>query len=262
MIGVFDSGVGGLSVLKEIVPLIPSESYIYIADSGYCPYGPKSKEEIIQRAKLITDFLISKGANIIVVACNTATAAAISYLRSNYSIPFIGMEPAIKPAVLNSKSGVVGVLATRGTFKGELYLNTLNKFAFNKKVIEQVGEGLVELVEDNNVNSKQADSLLRSYILPMINAGADKLVLGCTHYPFLIDKIKDISGDRLEIINPAPYVAKHCKEVLDEISYSLEDPKFLYFYTTGANISILKKLSNDILINNCYENVLYDIITL
>ena len=136
MIGVYDSGQGGKSVLKELRALMPGEDYVYFADAAYCPYGPKSPEFIIERACTITDFLISKGCQIIVVACNTATAAAISYLREYYRVPFVGMEPALKPAALHSKTGVVGVLATSGTFKGKLYLNTLAKFSGDVRVIQ------------------------------------------------------------------------------------------------------------------------------
>ena len=148
MIGIFDSGVGGLSVWRELYKVLPKEKYLYFSDAGYCPYGPKSREEIIARVRVIADFLIENGAEIIVVACNTATAAAIEFLRGNYGIPFVGMEPAVKPAAINTRTGAIGVLATRGTFKGELYLRTLHKFASNAKVLEQVGEGLVELVEN------------------------------------------------------------------------------------------------------------------
>ena len=168
MIGLFDSGVGGLSVWREMVKVLPNERYLYVSDSGHCPYGPKSKEEIIARAVAITDFLISHGAEIIVVACNTATAAAIEYLRRHYSIPFVGMEPAVKPAALSTRTGVIGVLATKGTFKGELYLRTLHKFASNAKVIEQVGEGLVELVESGDINSDNARQLISRYVVPML----------------------------------------------------------------------------------------------
>ena len=187
---------------------MPAQDYIYVSDGGHCPYGPKPVDYVMERARKITEWLMKRGCSQIVVACNTATAAAIGYLRSHYDIPFIGMEPAIKPAALHSETGVVGVLATAGTLKGELYHRTLAHFASNVKVIERVGEGLVEAVENGDISSDHVMDLLHRYIDPMLEAGADHIVLGCTHYPFLYDAIKSITGDRAEIINPAPAVAR------------------------------------------------------
>ncbi len=246
MIGIFDSGVGGLSVFKEIYRELPNQKYIYVSDNGYCPYGPRPREEVISRAVSITDYLISKGAEIIVVACNTATAAAIEYLRSNYSISFVGMEPAIKPAAIHSKSGVVGVLATKGTFKGELYLKTSSKFASNVEVLEQVGEGLVELVENDLSHSNQAYELLRKYLTPMIEKGADHIVLGCTHYPFLSDVIRDIVGDKMEIVNPAPAIAKRVAEIMSLEKINAKGKGTNTFVTTGTNIELVKKMVQQI----------------
>jgi len=214
MIGIFDSGVGGLSVWRELVKLMPNEDYIYYADSANCPYGPKDPEYVRKRSSEIVEMLITKGCDLIVVACNTATAAAIKYLRETYVIPFVGMEPAIKPAVLNSKSGVVGVLATAGTFKGKLYLDTLAKFAGDVKVIERVGEGLVELVESGNTESHEAELLIRKYVEPMIDAHADHIVLGCTHYPFLEKVIEKVVDGRAVIVNPTPAVAQQVQRLL------------------------------------------------
>lgn len=239
MIGVFDSGVGGLSVWQELVKLLPCEEYVYVSDSGYCPYGPKPKEYVVERAKRITEFLIDKGADIVVVACNTATAAAIEILRSSYSIPFVGMEPAVKPAALNSASGVIGVLATQGTFKGELYLRTLHKFASNTKVIEQIGTGLVELVEGGKTDTVEAEELLRKYVQPMLEAGADHIVLGCTHYPFLENVIRKISGNSLTIVNPAPAIANRTRELM---TASRAGGGTNHFYTTGGNIVLLEEM--------------------
>ncbi|MCL2132709.1 MAG: glutamate racemase, partial [Bacteroidales bacterium] len=184
-VGLFDSGVGGLSVWRELSRLLPFEHTVYYADTAFCPYGPKRKEEIIARAVHISDFLLAKQVKLIVAACNTATAAAIDYLRKHYEIPFVGMEPALKPAALLSKSGVVGVLATQGTFKGRLYHETAERFAANTVIIEQCGDGLVELIEAGKINTPEMEALLHKYIDPMIAAGADYIVLGCTHYPFL-----------------------------------------------------------------------------
>lgn len=217
MIGVYDSGQGGQSVLKELVALMPQEDYIYYADTAHCPYGPRSPQYIIDRACAITDFLMDKGCEMIVVACNTATAAAISYLREHYPIPFIGMEPALKPAALSSKTGVVGVLATSGTFKGRLYLNTLARFSEEVKVIQRVGEGLVETVEAGILDGEQVEKLIHDCIDPMLAEGADHIVLGCTHYPFLQPVIERIAGPSVTVINPAPAVARQAKRVLEGI---------------------------------------------
>jgi len=217
MIGIFDSGVGGLSVWRELVKLMPNENYIYYADSANCPYGPKDPEYVRNRSSEIAELLLQKGCELIVVACNTATAAAINYLREKYDIPFVGMEPAIKPAVLNSKTGVVGVLATAGTFKGKLYLDTLAKFAGDVKVIERVGEGLVELVESGKTESPEAEELIRKYVEPMIDSNADHIVLGCTHYPFLINLIEKVVNGRAIIVNPAPAVAHQVQRLLPHL---------------------------------------------
>lgn len=251
MIGVFDSGVGGLSVWKELYRELPKEKYLYVSDSGYCPYGPKSRDEVIRRAKGITDYLISQGAEIIVVACNTATAAAIEYLRGNYTIPFVGMEPAVKPAAINTRTGAIGVLATKGTFKGELYLRTLHKFASNAKVLEQVGDGLVELVEGGNTDTPQAREIIGKYILPMLEENVDHIVLGCTHYPFLEKVIKEFAGDNVEIVNPAPAIAKRASDVLAGRRRALpviaEDRmRANTFVTTGGNMEVMKKMVEEI----------------
>ncbi len=255
MIGIFDSGVGGLSVWKELFKEFPGETYLYVSDSGYCPYGPKPKDEVIYRAKAITEFLISNGAEIVVVACNTATAAAIEYLRGHYNIPFVGMEPAVKPAAINTKTGAIGVLATKGTFKGELYLRTLHKFASNAKVLEQIGEGLVELVESGNTDSPQAREIIGKYIVPMLEENVDHIVLGCTHYPFLKKVIKEFTGDSIEIVNPAPAIARRVGEVLSQRRELLREKSTLgelqgaiasTFVTTGDNMQVLMKMVKDI----------------
>ncbi len=258
MIGIFDSGAGGLSVWKELVKLMPSESYFYISDAAFCPYGPKSKNLILERATLISRFLIERGAEIIVAACNTATAAAIKELRQLFDIPFVGMEPAVKPAALLTKTGTIGVLATQGTFKGSLYLATSEKYALNKqvKIIEQVGEGLVELVEQGKADSPEAEQLVKKYIDPMTAAGADCVVLGCTHYPFLEKAIRKVSSDNFNIINPAPAVAKRALHLLENvrktdganpgIKKSEKSGFETTIATTGSKSDVLEKLANDI----------------
>lgn len=213
-IGFFDSGVGGLSVWREGVRSLPGEHTIYYADNAYCPYGAKTPDEIMARSAYIVDFLLRRECKLIVVACNTATAAAIDCLRERYAVPFVGMGPAVKPAAQHSVSGVVGVLATRGTFKGRLYHETLAQFAADVQIIEQPGDGLVELAEAGLTDSDEARALLQKYIRPMLDAGADCLVLGCTHYPFFLPAIARITGNRMTVIDPAPAVAQRIKSLL------------------------------------------------
>ena len=251
-VGIFDSGVGGLSVWREIIKIMPSNYYIYVSDSAFCPYGSRPQSEIIERARLITKFLISKGVDIIVVACNTATAAAIKTLREEFSIPFIGMEPAVKPAALNSKTGVIGVLATKGTLSGRLYNQTLKAYANGVEVVEKEGKGLVALVEEGKLTGEETDKLLRKYIIPMLERGADQIVLGCTHYPFLLETIKQITGDSVKIVDPAPAVAKHLYDVLEHMQGKSPDYESLkltertVFYTTG-NIETLREMARRIM---------------
>ena len=221
MIGIFDSGIGGLSVFREIRKLLPEQSYIYYSDSAHCPYGEKSKEYIIDRARAITRRLMGMGAEIVVVACNTATAAAISTLRKEFPIKFIGMEPAIKPAAALTKTGVVGVLATAGTLKAEKYLDTREKWAQSITVVEHIGEGFVELVEKGQTLGAEAEAVVQNSLVPLLEAGADTIVLGCTHYPFLADTIKKVAaahgadGNSFHLIDPAPAVARHLLEVME-----------------------------------------------
>jgi len=245
IIGVFDSGAGGLTVLKELVKLMPQCSYVYFADSLNCPYGPKGSNEIIRLSTIITEFLIKQGCTTIVVACNTATAAAIDFLRANYPIPFVGMEPAVKPAALSTKTKSIGVLATKGTFKGRLYQETTSKYASNIKVCYQVGSGLVELVEQGNSNSEEAKDLLKKYINPMLQENIDHLVLGCTHYPFFIPILKEILPESIAIIDPAPAVAKQTTRITgDNYCDSAEKP-FVKFYSSGST-QALKTLVSEI----------------
>jgi glutamate racemase len=213
-IGVFDSGIGGLSVLKEIISLLPNENILYYADSANCPYGSRPKGQIIKLVTPVIDFLISQHCKMIVIACNTATAAAIDYLRKTYDIIFVGMEPAVKPAAMKSISGHVGILATEGTFRGKLFRETSGKYAKGIELHIQAGKGLVELVEANKADTDEAEALLRKYIEPMLLSGIDRLVLGCTHYPFMINRIKKITGDKVTIDDPSFAVAKRTKDLL------------------------------------------------
>ena len=230
MIGIFDSGVGGLSVFREIRKVLPQQSYIYYSDNAHCPYGEKSQEYIIDRAREITRFLLSKGAEIIVVACNTATAAAIATLREEFPVRFIGMEPAIKPAAALTKTGIVGVLATAGTLKADKYQSTRERWGDNVQVVEHIGQGFVELVESGNTVGQEAEETVETSLEPLLDAGADTIVLGCTHYPFLSDTIRKVASRLVPereviIIDPAPAVAKHLLDVMKGTGITTIDAK-------------------------------------
>ena len=233
MIGIFDSGVGGLSVFREIVRILPEEKYIYWSDNAHCPYGEKSRDYIIDRARAVTSFLIEQGADIIVVACNTATAAAISTLREEFPVPFIGMEPAVKPAAQATRSGVVGVLATAGTLKATKYMDTRAKWARDVKRVEHIGQGFVELVEKGNVSGPEAESIVEKSVRPLIEAGADTIVLGCTHYPFLAETIMKAAATPVTLIDPAPAVAKHLMEVMQENGLIRKDGFSMSLHSSG-----------------------------
>ena len=215
-IGIFDSGVGGLSIWHEIVNLLPIENTIYLADSKNAPYGQKSQEKIIEFSIKNTELLLQRGCKLIVVACNTATTNAIKYLRTNYDVPFIGIEPAIKPAVLQTKNNIVGILATQGTLSSELFNNTSQKFSEGITIIEQIGEGLVPLIEEGKRDSVEMENLLQLYLKPMIEKNIDYLVLGCSHYPFLIPQIRNIVGKNVTIIDSGEAVARQTKAVLEK----------------------------------------------
>ncbi|MDL2330239.1 glutamate racemase [Desulfosarcina sp. OttesenSCG-928-A07] len=245
-IGVMDSGLGGLSVWKELFSLMPDEPYLYLGDSEFCPYGSRSSGEIRDRVAKTVGFLMDHGCKAIVVACNAITAASIDFLRQTYALPFIGMEPAIKPASLNTRTGAVGVLATERTLKGELFSSTRSRYARDICVVEKVGTGLVEKVEALDFDSKETLALLETCIHPMLAHNIDHLVLGCTHYPFLQNAIQTLVGDRVTLVNPAPAVALRTENVLREtnlrshISGETETP---VFYTTGDTEKMNRMLS-------------------
>ena len=217
-IGIFDSGSGGLSVLKEIRKVLPSGHFIYYADNAHCPYGEKSQDYIRDRARAVTRLLLDKSAELIVVACNTATGAAIAALREEFDVPFVGMEPAVKPAALGTRSGVIGVLATAGTLKASKYLNTKGLYQDDVRIEEHVGEGFVQLVERGELDGPEAERTVRASLQPLLDAGADIIVLGCTHYPFLRPVIERIAGPDVRIIDPAPAVARQVLRVLESRS--------------------------------------------
>lgn len=216
-IGIFDSGSGGLSVYRELVKLLPLEQYWYYADNAHCPYGEKSPLYIQRRARFITERFLDWKADIIVVACNTATAAAIAKLRQEYpDVPFVGMEPAVKPAALGTETGVIGVLATAGTLKGSKYLNTRGLYEADVKIVEHVGQGFVELVERGILDGPEAEATVEASLRPLLDAGADRIVLGCTHYPFLKPVIERIAGPGVQVIDPAPAVARQTLRILQD----------------------------------------------
>ena len=247
-IGVFDSGVGGLSVWKELLIELPNESIIYYADSANCPYGNKTQDEIINLSKRIVEFFIEQEVKLIVVACNTATAAAIDYLRGNYDTLFVGMEPAVKPAALNTQKGIVGILATEGTFNGRLFNETSEKWASNIKVEVQVGKGFVELVEQGDLDSDKSRKIVKASVKKLLKKGIDQLVLACTHYPFLCENIKAASEDvDLEIINPAPAVAMQVKNILiRQKTISRKGKPIQYKFFSSASTQIMEELVSKI----------------
>ena len=214
-VGFFDSGLGGLCILDAFKALCPHESTIYIADSKNCPYGNKPAAEIVKLAESNTRRLLRRGCKMVVVACNTATAAAIDFLRERHpEVPFIGIEPAVKPAALRSKTGVVGVLATAGTFGGRLYNETKAKFAKDVTVIATVADEFVELVERKEISGAAAERVVRARIEPLLKAGCDKIVLGCTHFPHLKPLIEKICDGRAEVIDSSDAVARQARRVL------------------------------------------------
>lgn len=216
-VGFFDSGVGGLCILEAFKALCPMESTCYVADRANCPYGPRSESEIIALSEECVGKLIAHGCKMVVVACNTASAAAIDHLRAKYSdIPFVGIEPAIKPAAIESKSGVVGVLATEGTFNGRLYKTTKGKFAKDVTVLAVVADEFVELVERGELSGDRAERVVKAKIEPLLAAKCDKIVLGCTHFPHLRGTIEKVAAGRAEIVEPSAAVAQQARRILAE----------------------------------------------
>ncbi|WP_100613353.1 glutamate racemase [Confluentibacter citreus] len=242
-IGIFDSGVGGTSIWKEIHKLLPNENTIYLADSANAPYGLKGKETITALSIKNTEYLIDKGCKLIVVACNTATTNAISVLRETYNIPFIGIEPAIKPAALNTQTKAIGILATKGTLSSELFHKTTNLFANNIKVIERIGEGIVELIESGKLDSEEMKGLLKVYLKPMIEANIDYLVLGCTHYPYLIPMLVDLLPNHVKIIDSGEAVARQTKAILEQHNLlNTKKTKSKIQFFTNANPEVMQSL--------------------
>jgi len=236
-VGIFDSGVGGLSVLRAIKKQRPDVNINFVADQAHVPYGSRPLEQVREFATGITNYLLNEGADLVVVACNAASAAALHSLRETFpQIPFVGMEPAIKPAANLSNSGTVGVLATPATFQGKLYASVLERFATNVKVLTSTCSGLVQRIEAGDLDGMATRSILEEALLPMLEAGADSIVLGCTHYPFVIPLIRSIVGSGVEIIDPSPAVARQVDRLLTEKTPDtivLRQSAHIQFCTTG-----------------------------
>jgi glutamate racemase len=236
-IGVMDSGVGGISVLKHIHALLPHEDLMYVADSKYAPYGNKTADEITSRCFEIADFLIAKEVKALVVACNTATAAAIDAMRAKYALPIIGMEPAVKPAAAATKNGVIGVLATVGTLKSAQFAALLESYGRNVKVVTQGCVGLVECIERGELDAPATKELIRQYTSPLLAEGADTIVLGCTHYPFVKHVIQEVVGEHVTLIDTGAAVAKQLKNKLEEkglLSRAKEKAEVLFWTNSEA----------------------------
>lgn len=235
-IGVFDSGVGGLSVLRAIRAQMPEESVLYFGDQGHIPYGPRPMEQIRNFSEAIVNFLLERNAKIIVVACNTASAAALQYLRGRFpNVRFVGMEPAVKPAAETTRTGRVGVLATPATFQGALYASVVERFATGVELFQSTCNGLVQQIEQGNLSGSETRRILEEALRPMLEKGIDTVVLGCTHYPFVIPLIREIVGEKARVIDPAPAVARQVKRLL-EAGGMRSDPSArgeVRFFTSG-----------------------------
>lgn len=233
-VGVFDSGVGGLSVLRELQAQLPNQEMIYFADQAHVPYGPRPLDEVRDFSEEITRFLIEQGARLVVVACNTASAAALHFLRQRFAgVPFVGMEPAVKPAAEQTRSGLVGVLATPATFQGELYASVVERFARGVRVLQDTCPGLVEEIEAGNLNGEKTRQILERALRPMLEQGVDTIVLGCTHYPFVIPLIETITGPAVRVINPAPAVARQAGRLLAERGWLNAAQGGTRYFTSG-----------------------------
>jgi glutamate racemase len=236
-IGIFDSGIGGVSVLRAIRELLPNENLVYFGDNANLPYGEKTMEEIRKFSEGVTNFLLKQNCKLIVIACNTASAAALKYLREIHpEISFVGMEPAVKPAAEQTQSGVVGVIATTATFQGELFASVVERFAQNVKVLNQPCPGLVQQIEAGKLETADTEKMLRGWLEPMIEKKIDTLVLACTHYPFVTPLLKKILGENVRVIDPAPAVAKQVKRILEEknlLNERKEETGKIVYYTSG-----------------------------
>lgn len=249
-IGVFDSGIGGLSVWREIARRLAHEDTIYFADQVHIPYGPRTLEQIREFSEAITCFLLDHDCKLIVVACNTASAAALKHLRATFpDVSFVGMEPAVKPAAQSTRTRVVGVLATPATFQGSLFASVVERFANGVELINQVCPGLVERIEAGEIDAPETETMLRGFLQPLVDARADTIVLACTHYPFVTESIQRIAGSEVVVIDPAPAIARQVARVLDEheLNASRSNVGRHVFYSSGdltAFKDILSRLVN------------------
>ncbi len=257
-IGVFDSGVGGLSVLREIRALMPNENMIYFGDQKHVPYGPRPMEQIQSFSEGITRFLLKGNAKIIVVACNTASAAALKYLRATFpDVQFVGMEPAVKPAAEKTQTGRVGVLATPATFQGALYASVVERFANGVELFQSACPGLVNQIEKGELDTPATRAILENALLPMLEKNIDTVVLGCTHYPFVMPLIQQIAGENVRVIDPAPAVAKQVKRLLEAggMLNQNQGEGNLRFVTSGEPDSVKRVLSTLLGIDSTVEAV-------
>jgi len=244
-IGVFDSGVGGLSVLRAIRQQLPSQPVIYIGDQYHVPYGQRSLEEVRQFSTEVTKFLLARGAKLIIVACNTASAAALHSLRAEFpDVPFVGMEPAVKPAAEQTHTGMVGVLATYATFQTALYASVVERFANGVTLLQDPCIGLVGEIEKGNLSSDETRKILKGILDPMLAEGIDTVVLGCTHYPFVIPLVQEIVGPDVRVIDPAPAVARQTKRLLEEHGLLAQgnEPAGVEYFTSGDPAGMKKLL--------------------
>jgi glutamate racemase len=248
-IAVFDSGVGGLSVLRAMREALPRESFLYLADQVHVPYGPRPLEQVQTFAEGITRFMLEQGAKLVVVACNAASAAALHHLRKVFpDIPFVGMEPAVKPAAEHTRTGQVGVLATPATFQGALYASVVERFANGVTVLQNTCPGLVMEIENGHLDTSTVRAILEDALRPMLAEGIDTVVLGCTHYPFVIPLIEEIAGEGVRVIDPAPAIARQAGRILEARNLSRPEGKHgsVRFLTTG-DPERLKALLPDLL---------------
>lgn len=243
-IGIFDSGLGGISVWQALHDALPCESLIYLGDGARCPYGSRSEEEVRRFTEEAVERLLAEGCKMVVLACNTATAVAVKYLREKYpNIPFVGLEPAVKPAALTTKSGVIGVLATERSLQGNHFRCAEERYGADVKILKRVGEGFVEAVEDDREAMPETEEIVRRAVQPLVDGGADKIVLGCTHYPFLRDVIARVAGDGVEIIDSSDAVARRVATLLDEMGLRAEaDDEAEYRFITFADEEYEEKL--------------------
>lgn len=251
-IGIFDSGVGGLSVLQQAQQLLPRENFIYVADSAYAPWGHQDDDFIEQRSRIITEHLLDLGAKIIVIACNTATASIIEKFRQQYGVPFVGVEPGIKPAISLSKNGNIGIMATQGTLSSQRYKELNQCFSTIVNLHPVACPGLADQVESCQINSSKTISLLEKFIHPLLERQVDSIVLGCTHYSFLIPYIQEIVGDSITLVDTSQAVAQQIKRLLKQ--YDIQNNKAdtaSRYYTTGdiekTRLVMTKLLNQDVI---------------